>query len=339
MRIREHILTRTLFSKNAWLWLSLSLTSVANAQVNKPTVKLEKDQLLIGQQTKLELNVSYRVDQGQAVNIQWPAITDTLTGHIEVVHDSGVDTILPDKERDPMLFAQTRTLTLTSWDSGYWAIPPFRLVIDGDTQETEALLITVNTVEVDTAAAPKDIKEIYEVSYSWVEWLQDNWPWVAGGAAVVAGLTVLVMRLLRRKPKPKELPKEPEKPLHVRTLLALEELDKKQLWQQGLTKEYHSGVTDILRGYIEERFGVPALERTTDELLAALRMSSMNTGQREQLANLLRLADMVKFAKWTPLPTENEQLLAGAIKLVQQTTDALDHTPSPGHGGHHAQRP
>ena len=39
-----------------------------------------------------------------------------------------------------------------------------------------------------------------------------------------------------------------------------------------------------------------------------------------QLANILRMADMVKFAKWTPLPVENEQLLAGAIKLVQQTT-------------------
>ena len=74
---------------------------------------------------------------------------------------------------------------------------------------------------------------------------------------------------------------------------------------------------------------MPALESTTDDLLGILRMSSMGAGQREQLANLLRMADMVKFAKWTPLPTENEQLLAGAVKLIQQTSDALSDAPKP----------
>jgi hypothetical protein len=99
------------------------------------------------------------------------------------------------------------------------------------------------------------------------------------------------------------------------------------MWQQGLTKEYQSEVTDVLRAYIEERFNMPAMESTTDELLGSLRMSEMNAGQREQLANMLHMADMVKFAKWTPLPAENEQLMAGAIKLVQQTAPQTPHEP------------
>ncbi len=307
------------------LLLPLFLPLFAAAQDAKPEAKLDKDNILIGQQAHLDLSVTYRVDQGKQANIVWPAIADTLSGKIDVVHDSGVDTILPKKEADPYLFKQTRTLTITSWDSGYWAIPPFHFVIDGDSTETEAMLITVNTVEVDTSGTIKDIKEIYEVSWSWMDWLRENWPWVAGGVAGVAILTAIIVMLVRRARRPKKavLAPEPEKPLHVRTLLALEEIEKKKLCQQGLVKQYHSETTDILRGYIEERFGVPAMESTTDDLLGALRMSSMGASQREQLANLLRMADMVKFAKWTPLLTENEQLMAGAIKLVQQTSEPL----------------
>jgi hypothetical protein len=302
---------------------ALSLVAQSPALVSK----LDKEEILIGQQVHLDLSLTYRVGDSPSPSIVWPAIKDTLNSHIEVVEDSGVDTILPNKESDPYLFKQTRTLTLTSWDSGYWALPPLFFVINGDSIATDAMAITVNSVAVDTTAAIKDIKEIYEVPWGWMDWLREHWPWVAGGAVALAVLITVILFVVKRMRRPKEVEAapEPEKPLHVRALLALEEVDKKKLWQQGLVKQHHSEVTDILRGYIEERFGVPALESTTDELLGALRMSSMRDEQREQLANLLRLADMVKFAKWTPVPAENEQLVAGVIKLVQQTTPTAEH--------------
>ena len=53
----------------------------------------------------------------------------------------------------------------------------------------------------------------------------------------------------------------------------------------------------------------------------------MATAPRERLANLLRLADMVKFAKWHPLPSENEQMMAGAVALVQETADTRPDAP------------
>ncbi len=305
----------------------LLIPARAAAQDTRPEATLDKDLILIGQQAHIDLQVTYRADSERPTTIVWPSITDTLTAHLEVVHDSGVDTILPAKERDPYLFQQRRTLTITSWDSGYWAVPPFRFVINGDTMETEAMLITVNTVQVDTAGAFKDIKEIYEVPWSWVDWVKENWPWLAGGTAALAAIITSIVWLMRRKRKPAGaiVQAEPELPLHERTIQALRALEQKHLWQQGLVKEYHSGVTDILRGYIEERFQVPAMESTTDELLSALKLSSMNGSQREQLANLLRMADMVKFAKWTPVPTENEHLLSGAITLVEQTSEARGH--------------
>jgi hypothetical protein len=303
------------------------LAAPLRAQEVKPYASLDTNAILIGQQTHLELSVTYRADKGP-VNIQWPAITDTITAKVPVLHDSHVDTILPDKANDPYLFKQVRTLTITSFDSGYWAIPPFHFTINGDTVGTDPLLLTVHTVAVDTTKAFRDIKEIYTVPYSLLAWLQDHWPWIAGGAAIVAILTALILFLIKRKRRPKPVAPEPPKaPLHVRTLLALEALQQKKLWEQDRQKEYHSELTDILRGYIEERFGVRALEQTTDELLASLRLSSMPTASREQLAQVLRLADMVKFAKWKALPAENEQAIAAAIRLVQETADTRPDAP------------
>ncbi len=306
--------------------LSLLSTSVM-AQDVKPVATLDTATILIGQQAHLELSVTYHVDKG-AVNVVWPTITDTITLKLPILHDSHVDTILPDKQNDPYLFKQTRTLTITSWDSGYWAIPPFTFVINGDTVGTTPLLLTVNTVEADTSKAFRDIKEIYTVPFSVLDWLREYWPWVAGGIAGVAILTALIIFLVRRSRRPKPpVTEAPKAPLRLRALLALEALQQKKLWEQDRTKDYYIELTDIVRSYVEERYGLPAMEQTTDELLAGLRLSSMPTAPREQLGQLLRLADMVKFAKWNALPTENEQVMASAIKLVQETADTRPDAP------------
>lgn len=306
---------------SALAYALMPVAGQAMAQAIRPVAVLDSATILIGQQVHVDLSVGYRADAG-AVEVQWPLITDTLTAKVPVLHDSHVDTILPDKDKDPYLFKQVRTLTITSWDSGYWAIPPFTFVINGDTVETAALLLTVNTVAVDTTQAIRDIKEIYTVPFSLLDWLREHWPWIAGGLTAVALLTALYIVLYKRARKPKPVaPPPPPLPAHQRALLALEALQQRTLWQQGRTKEYHTALTDILRSYVEERFRVPAMERTTDELLAGLRTSVMPRSQQERLGNVLRLADMVKFAKWNTVPAENEQTMAAAIQLVQETAD------------------
>lgn len=303
------------------LLLPLLLPLSLHAQDLTPVAELDTQAIRIGEQTRLKLSVNYRVDRGTPVHIVWPTITgDTITAHIEVLEDSGVDTVV--NEQDPGRFQQMRQLRITSFDSGYWAIPPFRFVVNGDTVESNALLLGVETVEVDTAQAFRDIKEIYELPFSWLDWFHEHWTWFAGGAAVLAAVVALVLFLRRRGRRSEVLPEAPPKPLHERTLEALAAIEARKLWQQGLAKQYHSEVTDLLRAYVEERYGVPALERTTDDLVAELKVSAMGSEARELLGNLLRLADLVKFAKYTALPAENEQLMASAVRFVQLTTPA-----------------
>jgi hypothetical protein len=275
-------------------------------------VRMDTTVIRIGEQASLHLVVSYPAN----ASLQWPAVTDTLNKHLEVVKDSGADTT----QATNGLMRQVRTLAITSFDSGFWAVPPFRFVINGTAMETEALLLEVRTVQLDSAMALRSIHDIQVLPFSLAYWIREHAPWVAGGALAVAVLvTILVLLLRKKKPQEKSAVPETVLPLHERILAALGQLDQQRVWQQGDHKSYHSRLTDLLRSYIEERFRVPAMESTTDELLLELRVSPLNSDQRGQLENMLRLADMVKFAKALPSAQENEQMMSGAQRFVKDT--------------------
>lgn len=281
------------------------------------SVKLDTTALRVGEQVILTMSVQYR-HANLPVIVHWPEVGDTVSAHVEVVHDSGIDT-LPSPDMDNA-YVQERILKLTSFDTGYWAIPPFHFELNGRAMETVPMLLHVQGVELDSTLAPRDIKDIYELPFSLTYWLREHWKWIAGGAAVLAVAALLLWLVMRRKKgTPEKLVPTVEIPLHLRTIDALNDLQRQRLWQNGEHKAYHSRLTDLVRGYIEERYKVPALESTTDELLQELRVSPLTDEQRVRLANMLQLADMVKFAKTIPSPIENEQMMAAALRFVEET--------------------
>ncbi|MBX2972191.1 MAG: hypothetical protein KF797_03725 [Flavobacteriales bacterium] len=306
-----------------WLvHIALLLPLFASAQPGRGSVDVRMDTTVIriGERAKLHMEVSYPA----GISLIWPAVGDTLTAHIEVVADSGVDTT----EGSEGLMRQLRTLSITSFDSGFWAVPPFRFIVNGTPMDSDPLLIEVRTVQVDVTKPVRDIKDIHELPFSIAYWIRKHLLWIAGGAALVALAVAIVLLLRRRKPAVAQAEPEVQLPLNERITAALHALEKERVWQQGDHKTYHSRLTDLLRGYVEERYRVPALESTTDELLKELRVSPLSTDQRGQLENMLRLADMVKFAKTLPSPQENEQMMAGALRFVRETA------PRPNPPGH-----
>lgn len=78
-------------------------------------------------------------------------------------------------------------------------------------------------------------------------------------------------------------------------------------------------ITDTLRKYIEERFGIAAMEMTSGEILDRIRKEQDADSVSDSLTQILRLADFVKFAKMHPLPDENELSLMNAYLFVNQT--------------------
>jgi hypothetical protein len=291
------------------------------AQDVKVSASLDSNSIKIGEQVKLHLNIQYRVDKGKHISVKFPEIADTLRKEIEVVSQSKTDTIV--NKNEPFIFNQSRTLTLTSFDSGYWAIPPFKFLVNGDTAGflTEPLLLQVNTVSVDTTKAIKDIKAPYEEIYTWMDWLKDNIYVLYGGLAAILVIIIIIylIRKYRKRPMPVVPVDVPIIPAHVIAFDKLEKLKNEKLWQEGKLKLYHSSLTDILREYIENRFKIQALEQTTDEILFGFRNVAVDDESKLKLKQVLILADLVKFAKEQPLPNENELSMNNVYDFINGT--------------------
>jgi hypothetical protein len=292
-----------------------------SAQETKATATLDSNVIQIGQQIKLKLSVQYRVDKGKQMKIHFPEIADTIRKEVEIVNQSKIDTII--NKNDPFEFTQTKTLYITSFDSGYWAIPPFKFIVNNDTNGiyTDALLLQVNTIPVDTTLDIKSIKGPYTEKYTWLDWLKDNMYVVYGGLAGIL-LIILAIYLIRkyRKEQPEiVVDTTPKLPAHTIAILKLEQLKDEKLWETGRLKLYHSKLTDILREYIENRFSIQAMEQTSDEILFGFRNIAIDEDSKIKLKQILMLSDLVKFAKEQPLPFENEQSMSNAHDFINGT--------------------
>lgn len=127
---------------------------------------------------------------------------------------------------------------------------------------------------------------------------------------------LIARHISRRNATPRPAPKIPP---HVVANKALIELGHRKLWQKGKIKAYYTALTSILRTYIDGRWGIGAMEMTTDEIILALRDVEMPTASRTQLIEILRTADFVKFAKAEPEGEVNEEAMNQALYFVENT--------------------
>lgn len=84
--------------------------------------------------------------------------------------------------------------------------------------------------------------------------------------------------------------------------------------------KFCSLVSDVLRGYVEERFQLKAPERTTEEFMGELRTSvKLHPNHKSLLEDFLVRCDLVKFARFEPTVPELEGLLDSAYRFVEET--------------------
>jgi hypothetical protein len=301
----------------------LLLTSlIGRGQEFHAVARLDSNTLLIGDQVNMKLSFSLPAK----AQVLWPSIKDTILGKIQVIDRTKVDTAWSADKKSMTL---SQKLRLTCFDSGFYTIPPIRFyyrVLPDTTvrfEQSDLQVLTVHTLQVDTTQAFKPIKGPIKIPVSWVEYLK----WIFLGLVFIAIVGFFIYYLILRKkgepvfslkPKIKYLP-------HEKALMELEKLRVKKLWQTGKVKEYYTELTDILRRYIEDRFGMMALESTTAEILEELsRKAYFPSETRIKLGILLSSADLVKFAKQVPTPDDNETSMNEAVYFITSSFPLQD---------------
>lgn len=226
---------------------------------------------------------------------------------------------MDNKDREKL----SQSILISSFDSGKHVIPEFFFKLKHnqftDSVATEAMMFEVLTMKIDTTKGPADIKMPYAAPLT----LTEVTPYILG-IILIGAIIFFIFYYIKWKKKNVPLFSRPEKPKEPAHIIALRELDRikaQKLWQQEKIKQYYSEVADTVRMYIESRFGIPAMEQTSAETIGVFkqRKELIDDSSLNEIQHILSLADLVKFAKYTPLPDDNNLTLMNAYFFVNQT--------------------
>ncbi len=287
-------------------------------------VKLDSLQLFIGQQTGLTLSVTLDTKQ----KLRMPDIKkgQELIPDVEVVEVGKLDTaFLNDGKR----MTVSQAYTITAWDSAFYYLPPMQVMVDTTHYESKSLALKVYTVDVDTLHLDQFFPPngIMELPFLWEEWRM-----VVFGSILfllmLACIAYLWYHVKHGKPIVRFIRRKKKLPPHQVAMTEIERIKSERKWAEEDSKEYYTLLTDTLRNYIRDRYGFNAMEMTSSEIIERL-ISENNEEALDELREIFRTADLVKFAKWSTLINENDANLVAAVEYVNQTKIEPDPNAKP----------
>lgn len=293
------------FVQNLSIAIILIPFSFAGIQAQELSITLDKDTILIGDHINLDITIKNANND----KVLFPVFADSIST-FDVINSYPIDTL--DN-------GYNKRYSITQFNAGnyqFGQIPTVVVHSNGvmDTLYSNNVNLVVNTIEVDTTQAIKSIKTVKSLPFPWKDFLKK---WGIPILLVLVALIVLLVYLAKRK---KLFVKE-EKPktmldFYEEALQKLDEIDQKKMWQNDQIKEYYFGISEVLRTYLEGRFGINAMESTTDEIKEEL---FLETGLKNKVTDILAQADLAKFAKFKPLNDENMSVMKKAKDFVRHT--------------------
>lgn len=272
--------------------------------------------ITIGDQLNLVVEVS-NIDLSSQ-HVIFPTKEDLSRSHLELVSQS-YDTVSQSGQS-----ATVRQVNvITCFDEGEYTIDSIAVQwSDAPVYSNDVLTLKVMDVaNVDTVKAEiKDIADVMREPYTF--WEIFRWVLLALGVALIVVAAIFVSRRIKANKPIISLPAAPPVPDYQQALNDLEKLRVRNLWQAGFQKEYHTELTDILRLYLNRRFGIDSAEMTSDQTLEAYAERQVSQESYDRLRHILRTADMVKFAKAEPQPYEHDRSMADAKIFVEETRPA-----------------
>lgn len=320
------------------LYLILLCFAFIDVLAQKMEFWLDSAKIDFANQTFLRIKIT----TPQPVSVIFPYFEDTICENIELVEISKTDTL----SRFP--FVVQKNYLITSFKDSLQIIKPLPIVVNGDTVYTKPLQLWVlplrpdssllKTIDTNQLIRIFDIKPNFKPKFTFKEF------WVLYGkfillsiflALAIWGIVYLLKKLIKKQ-QTEQIQKSKE-PAHIIALRQIEQLKLKKLIEQGKTKEFYSELSFILRQYIENRYFLPALERTSTEILQDFTIikKEISSDDYQQLAILLNIADMAKFAKFRPTEQtsfKNIEMLENFVnntKIEETTAENTEKNQTP----------
>ncbi len=289
----------------------------APLRAQAPRIRAELDTALVSVGDRMEFTV--RVEHDPAATVVWP---DSLSlGSVEVLEAE----LLPPASEGGRSITAAR-FTLAAFELGEIEIPSVDVRVempDGSsaTLSTDRYGITVQSVGLDEGGDIRAIRGPLGIPLSVIYVL----PWILL-LALLGGLGYWLWARRRRvEAGPRRSVVIPRFP-HEDAYEALDRLEASDLVARGEIKEYHILASEIIRTYVEGRFGVYALELTTGEVVEGLRGTgeALPEDSIRAFEGFAGLCDLVKFAKLRPSPDACGDIIAAARAFVDRTRPRVD---------------
>jgi len=302
----------------SYIFLFFAVAVAVRGQNVTVTSSFDTSRIYIGDQIGFTINIKQPAD----LELTLPVFKDSLIKNIEIISGPVFDST---QSADGRLSIIEKYI-ITSFDSGFYQVPPVFAEVKNNegvkrfySEYSQLEVMRLMIAPADTTAKIYDIIKPYRAPVT----IGEIVPWVLiiALAAVLIWALIRLMKKLRKK-KPGVVEVIIKDPAHVIAFRELEKLRNEEIWQKGEIKTYYTRLTEILRQYLENRFGVLSLELTSAETLDAL----VKTGFKKdtsynQLRAILTGADLVKFAKHNPEPAENDLHFQNSWSFVEITKE------------------
>lgn len=320
--MKNNILTylSNILSRRATL-IAVSLVAfagiTAGAAPTKITASIDSSAILMGKRATITIESLVPASHGNDIQLLVPK--DTLVKNVEVV-----ETQLVDSATSGDMLQLRHKILIQSFDSGLYTIPPVKVLIGKDTALSNHLILKVVPVAVDSLNGKiHDYAGVADPGHNFFDFIpQEALKWLKWLllALVIVGAGIFVyLKFIRKRGEKGEHKKIIIVPPYEEAIRDLQDLKSRNLWENGHEKEYYTRLTDILRHYLDRRFGIAAMEMTSSEILKKLSENQETRLTRSQMQSILSMADFVKFAKVRPLPEDNVKTLNSAFEFVEST--------------------
>lgn len=311
----------------------LSLLSISSMQAQKASAHatIQPSEILIGEQALINLQVIAPKD----MEILFPIYQDSIVAGLEVLSMGNPDTTIVDNVRTINV-----KYLVTSFDSTLYYIPSMPISDGVDTIYSNSFGLKVTAPELKDSTLAylermkagetdsidfnelqlNDIKPIQKAPFSWKDLLSLLWiPLII--LILLAIIGAIIYLIIKKNKKGYFFTPPPLLAPHVRAMKSLDKIKEEKIWQQERYKEFYTQLTDVLRRYINERYGINSLEMTSDEILSIIRTKAEEDSVYNNLKQVLSVADLVKFAKYKPFIDENDLSLMNSYFFVNQTKE------------------